>query len=171
MNENNHEIIAQPDLPHTPEKVLVDSHEIIAPSDLAHTPAKVRVDSHEIIAPSDLPHTPAKVRADYCESSVPCIALMQRSSLRWFFLIGVLFMPFVVAACFIVVTREWIIVNTWWDYLGWAGSIAVGLFCVWQLPINRLSRALITVIYTPIVGLFLVDFFLEFIGHRYGRWL
>src|SRR5262245_8298422 len=150
MNENNHDkIIAQPDLP--------------------HIQAKVRDDSHEIIAQSDLPTT--KVPDDDCKSSLPCITLTQGSSLRWFFIIGVLFMPFLVAACFIVITREWILVDTGWDYLGWGGSIAAGLFCVWQLPINRLSRALITVIYTPIVGSLLVDFFLGFIGRRYGRWL
>jgi hypothetical protein len=89
----------------------------------------------------------------------------------WLFLPGSLVLPFVAEASYVIVTREWIIISTLWDYLGWADSLAVGLACLWQLPISRQSRAAWTFVYVPVVGFLLVDFLSGFIGMRYGAWL
>ena len=109
--------------------------------------------------------------AENCEPLAPSASVPPPSPFRWLFGIGALFSPFVVMALFIIATREWIIVDTQWDYLGGALSVATGLFCVWRLPIPRLSRALISVIYTPILGYLLIGFSLGFVMRRYNVWL
>ena len=82
-----------------------------------------------------------------------------------------MFLPFVLMAVFIIATREWIIIDTVWDYLGGGASIATGLVCVWQLPISRLSRALISFLYVPVAAYFLIGFSLSFVMQRYNVWL
>jgi hypothetical protein len=99
------------------------------------------------------------------------IALSCRSNLRWLFLLGALFLPFAVATCFIIVTRELIIVDTTWDYLGWGLSVVPGLCCVWQVPTARLSRFVMSLVYVPIVSWFLLNFAFWFTGFKYGQWM
>lgn len=125
--------------------------------------------SHDIV---ELPNLPsARPRRDEAELPIPSIALSSPSGLRWFFLFGVLFFPFLTAACYIIVTREWVITDPSWDYVGLALSLLTGLICLWQLPISWMSRLTFSVIYVPTVSYFLLHFALGFIGHRYGLWL
>jgi hypothetical protein len=93
------------------------------------------------------------------------------SILWWLFLPASLLLPFAVEASSVIVTREWIIVSTLWDYLGWTASLALGLACLWFLPVSRSARAVMTLIYVPSIGFLLVVFLVDFVGTRYGRWL
>jgi len=70
-------------------------------------------------------------------------------------------------ALFIIATREWIIVDTLWDYLGGGMSLAAGLLCVWQLPVSRLARALFLFLYIPVFGFLLIGFSLALVIQRY----
>src|SRR5262245_56903692 len=92
---------------------------------------------------SELPHSlrsSTNVDGETGQPLVPSISLPPVSRFRWLFAVGALFVPFVVMAMFIIATREWIIIDTLWDYLGGGLSIAAGLVCVWLLPVSRLSR-------------------------------
>ncbi len=117
-------------------------------------------------------HLRAKVDGEDDQPCVPSISLPPVRPIRWLFGFGALFLPFVVMTVFIIATREWIIIDdTLWDYLGGSLSIAAGLVCVWQLPVPRLSRALISLVYVPVVGYFLVGFSIGFVMQRYNVWL
>ena len=126
--------------------------------------------THDFWEP-DCTHAPTNFNAENDEPLASSASVLPPSPFRWLFGIGALFSPFVVMALFIIATREWIIVDTLWDFLGWALSVATGLFCVWWLPIPRISRALISVIYTPILGYLLIGFSLGFVMQRYNVWL
>ena len=99
------------------------------------------------------------------------ILLPAPSPYRWLFAIGALFLPFAAMAMFLIATREWIVVDTLWDYLGGGLSVGTGLLCVWQLPVPRLSRVLILLLYIPVVSFLLVGFSLGFVMQRYNVWL
>ena len=104
-------------------------------------------------------------------SVLPTGPITKLSPWRWFALVGAACGPFVLSACFIVITREWVVVDTTWDLVGFAVSLAVGVCCLWALPIRRSLRVLLTLIYVPVLGPTLLDFFLLFIGRRYNLWL
>ncbi len=89
---------------------------------------------------------------------------------RWFFLVGVLYLPFAVMALFIVATREWMVLDSIWDYLGISLSAAAGLLCLWLLPIDRLFRALLSFFYAPLISYFLFFYSIFIVGQRYGGW-
>ena len=114
--------------------------------------------------------SPAMIDSENDEQLAACISLPHANPFRWLFGGGALFLPFVGMATFIIVTREWIILDTLWDYLGIGLSVASGLLCVWQLPLPRLPCAVISIIYIPVVGLMQFGFTFEFVGWRYG-WL
>jgi hypothetical protein len=103
--------------------------------------------------------------------SLPSIASSQGNGFRWFFVLGAFCLPYTVMGLFIIATREWIIVDTLWDYFGGGLAVAAGLICVWQLPITCLLRALISIIYIPIIGFSLMLFSLVFVMERYGGFL
>jgi hypothetical protein len=117
-------------------------------------------------------HSPTNFDGENSGVQLPsAISLPASSPFRWLFGIGALFLPFVVMSLFIIATREWIIVDTLWDYLGGGLSVVSGLLCVWQLPVPRLSRAIISLAYIPVVGCLLIGFSLGFVMQRYNVWL
>jgi len=105
-------------------------------------------------------------------SMLPTGPITKLSRWRWLALVGAACGPFFLSACFIVITREWVVVDdTTWDFVGFAVGLAVGVCCLWALPISRLLHVLLTLIYIPVLGLTLFDFILLFIGQRYNLWL
>ena len=102
---------------------------------------------------------------------LPLDLFAKPSGWRWLYFGGAAQLPFAISACFIVLTREWIIVDTIWDFRGFAVSLAAGVCCLWQLPIGRSACLMLTLIYLPVTGTFLFVFYLEFIGQRYNLWL
>jgi hypothetical protein len=117
-------------------------------------------DSHRI---TELSNQQARSpKASDVESAVPSIALQSRSPFRWAFLLGALMLPFLIMACWIIATREWIVVDTIWDWLGIGISLVTGLSCVWQLPVSRLTRFVLALVYAPFMACLVVAFALDF---------
>ena len=128
--------------------------------------------SHDMVEGPESTFSQRKLRPDDRDLPVPPIALPEPSNLWWFFIIGVFLLPFSMMAILIIATREWISVDkTAWDFIGGGVSVAAGVLCVWQLPIPRLARLMISVVYAPIVGLLLALFSLGFVMQRYGAFL
>jgi hypothetical protein len=127
--------------------------------------------SHDLTDnPESIPSSRA-TRVDGAEVPSPSIALSDVNNWRWLFLVGIMFLPFAVWAGFIIATHEVKIVNTPLDYVGLGLSVVAGLCCLWQLPIGRLSRFVMSVVFFPIISFLLFDFTFWFIGFKYGQWL
>ena len=99
------------------------------------------------------------------------VQITKPSPWQWVYLVAATLAPFAITACYIVVTRELIVVGTTWDFVGLGGSLATGIYCLWQLPISQTACVLSTMIYIPVMGASLVFFSLGFIGQRYNLWI
>jgi hypothetical protein len=38
----------------------------------------------------------------------------------------------------------------WWGYAELALPVIVGLFCLWQLPVSKMKRAILTIVFVPV---------------------
>src|SRR5262245_6302812 len=80
----------------------------------------MRDQSHDFSERPYSTRAPRNFDGENGESWASSVFLPPPNPIRWLFGIGALFSPFVVMVLFIIATREWIIVDTLWYYLGGA---------------------------------------------------
>ena len=94
-----------------------------------------------------------------------------QSLTRWLYMLAAVVVPFALVVSYIVITREYIHVPDWADWVGYIGAVAAGVYCVLRLPIPQPVRVLVSCLYVPVCGWMLFCFWLSFVGSRYGIWL
>jgi len=83
-------------------------------------------------------------------------------SLRWLFLAGVMFAPFILTGCLVAILPEQIL----GELLGliWLSSVAAGAFCIYHLPMSGGSRELLALFYLPLMAWHQFSFILSLLS-------
>jgi hypothetical protein len=76
--------------------------------------------------------------------------------------------PFIIMSFELWVTRKFGHYGTDWDYAGVALAIAVGLCCLWRLPVTIAARLWFTVAYVPVGAGLLLMYSLFFVCVVFG---
>ena len=83
-------------------------------------------------------------------------------------LVATILTPFIIMSFELWVTRSFALYGAGWDYAGVVLPIAVGLCCLWRLPMTVTARLWFTVAYVPVGAGLLMMYSLFFVCVVFG---